>query len=176
MTEELRFPIGRFTMPGPELTPEQRLDCIQRIAGTPAALRAAVRGLNPGQLATPYRPGGWTVAQVVHHVADSHLNGYCRIKLALTETEPTIKPYLQDGWADLPDAREAPIESSLAMIEGLHQRWAQLLRSLKPEEFRKKFLHPETGPQSVDRVLALYSWHGPHHTAHITGLRARNGW
>lgn len=176
MTEDLRFPIGRFTMPGPELTPEQRLECIQRIAGTPAALRAAVLGLNPGQLATPYRPGGWTVAQVVHHVADSHLNAICRMKLALTENEPTIKPYLQNGWAELPDAREAPVEPSLAMIEGLHQRWVQLLRSLKPEDFRKKFLHPETGPQSLDRVVALYSWHGAHHTAHITSLRARNGW
>ncbi len=176
MTEDLRYPIGKFTMPGPELTPEQRQECIQRIAAAPAALRAAVRGLTPAQLATPYRPGGWTVAQVVHHVADSHINAFCRVKLALTEKEPAIKPYLQDRWAELPDAREAPIETSLALIEGLHQRWVQLLRSLKPEDFRTRFLHPETGPQSIDRVVALYSWHGAHHTAHITSLRARNGW
>lgn len=176
MTEDLRFPIGRFAMPAAELTNEQRLDCIQRIAGTPEGLRAAARGLTPVQLATPYRPGGWTVAQVVHHIADSHLNAFCRLKLALTENEPTIKPFRQDGWAELPDGRDAAVESSLALIEGLHERWVHLLRSLKPEDFRKRFIHPESGPQTIDRIVALYAWHGVHHIAHITGLRSRNGW
>ncbi len=176
MTEDLRFPIGKFTMPAQELTPEQRRDCIQRIAGLPAALRAAVRGLNPEQLAAPYRPGGWTVCQVVHHLADSHMNAFCRVKLALTEDEPTIKPYQQEAWADLPDGHVGPIESSLALIEGMHERWVLLFRSLTPSDFGRKFMHPENGPQTIDRIVALYSWHGEHHTAHITRLRARNGW
>lgn len=176
MTEDLRFPIGRFAMPAPMLTPAQRLDCIQRIAAAPTELRAAVRGLSPEQLATPYRPGGWTVRQVVHHIADSHINAFCRLKLTLTEDCPTIKPYRQEGWADLPDGSEAAIEASMALVEGMHERWVVLLRSLKPEDFQKKFNHPESGLQTIDRIVALYSWHGAHHIAHITSLRARHGW
>ncbi len=176
MTEDLRFPIGRFTMPAPELSPEQRRQCIQHIAAAPGALRAAVRDLNPDQLAAPYRPGGWTVGQVVHHVADSHINAVCRFKLALTEDEPVIKPYRQEGWAELADGRDTPLEPSLLLIEGLHERWVRLLRSLTPEDFQRKFIHPESGPQTLDRIVALYSWHGMHHTAHITSLRTRNGW
>lgn len=176
MVEDLRFPIGRFVMPAPELTAAQRLEYIQRIAGAPAALRAAVRGLSPEQLAAPYRPDGWTVCQVVHHVADSHLNAFLRLKLALTEDGPTVKPFMQAAWAELADGRSTAIEPSLALIEGLHERWVLLLRSMKPEDFVRKFVHPESGIQTVDRIVALYSWHGAHHIAHITGLRQRNGW
>jgi uncharacterized damage-inducible protein DinB len=176
MIEDLRFPIGSFTMPAPELTAEQRLDGIQRLAGAPAKLRAAVRGLSREQLDTPYRPGGWTVCQVVHHVADSHMNAFIRTKLSLTEDNPTIKPYRQAAWAELPDGRATGIESSLTMIEGLHERWVILLRSLAPADYARTFIHPESGRQTIDRILALYSWHGAHHTGHITALQSRNGW
>jgi len=176
MVDDLRFPIGPFTMPSPELTPAQRLQCIQQIAGAPAGLRSAVRGLSPEQLAAPYRPGGWTVSQVIHHVADSHMNAFIRTKLALTENIPTIKPYDQALWAMLPDGQSGAIESSLALIEALHERWVLTLRSLTPGDFSKKFVHPESGTQTLDRLLALYAWHGAHHAAHITGLRARKGW
>ena len=176
MAEDLRFPIGPFAMPASELTAEQRLHSIQRLAEAPAGFRAAVRGLTPERLNTPYRPGGWSVCQVVHHVADSHMNAFIRTKLALTEDNPTIKPYRQVAWAELPDGRAASLESSLAMIEGLHERWVLLLRSLAPVDYTRTFNHPESGKQTIDRVLALYSWHGAHHTAHITALRSRNGW
>jgi uncharacterized damage-inducible protein DinB len=174
--EDLRYPIGPFVMQGLELTEEERLRAIHRLAGTPAGIRAAVRGLNPEQLSAPYRPEGWTVQQVVHHVADSHMNAFIRTKLALTEVNPTIKPYEQSAWAELPDGRGASLETSLSLIEGLHERWVFLLRSLVPADFSKTFLHPESGKQTIDRVLALYSWHGAHHTAHITALRRRMGW
>ncbi|HUO25721.1 MAG TPA: putative metal-dependent hydrolase [Candidatus Aquilonibacter sp.] len=172
---DLRYPIGKFTYDGPP-TPEQRQELLANIEETPARLRAAVKGLNEAQLETPYRPGGWTVRQVVHHVPDSHLNAYIRFKLALTEQEPTIKPYAEDRWAELADAKSTPIEISLNMLELLHDRWARLLRSLQPEEWRRTFRHPEMGVVSLEKNLVLYSWHGRHHVAHITSLRERNGW
>ena len=128
------------------------------------------------QLDTPYRPGGWTVRQVVHHLPDSHMNAYVRFRLALTENEPTIKPYEQQLWAELPDAKTADIEMSLKLFEGLHQRWVLLLRSMKPEDFHRKYIHPESGVNVLDNVLQLYAWHGKHHVAHITSLRKRMGW
>src|SRR6476620_9464894 len=153
------------------MTDARRAECIARIAAAPEHLRTAVAGLDDAQLDTPYRPGGWTVRQVVHHVPDSHLNAYTRIKLALTEDEPTIKPYEEARWAELPDARTGPIEISLALLEALHRRWVLLLRELQPADFTRQFRHPEHGrAMSLDEVLALYAWHGRHHVAHITSL------
>ena len=149
---------------------------IQEIADTPANLRASVAGLSAEQLDTPYRPGGWTVRQVVHHVPDSHMNSYVRFRLALTEDEPTIKPYDESRWAELADSRTARIETSLALLESLHERWVLLLRSLSPADFRRQFRHPELGVVSLEKNLALYAWHGRHHVAHITSLRERMGW
>lgn len=174
MEADLRYPIGKAERPD-HLTDEQRRACIAAIAEAPAKLRAAVAGLNQQQLDTPYRPGGWTVRQVVHHLPDSHMNAYVRFKLALTENEPTIKPYHEADWANLPDAK-APIEPSLALLDSLHQRWVTLLGGLGPADWPKKFNHPESGLSSLDRSLAIYSWHGRHHVAHITALRERNGW
>ncbi|HKP86138.1 MAG TPA: bacillithiol transferase BstA [Blastocatellia bacterium] len=175
MTTELSYPIGKYSWDY-DVTDEQRLKFIDDIAGTPARVRAAVEGLSQEQIETPYRPGGWTVRQVVHHLADSHLNNYVRFRLALTEDEPTIKPYHEDRWADLADARTAPVEVSLALLESLHERWVLLLRSLKTEEFARTFHHPDLGAVSLDKNLGLYSWHGRHHVAHITSLRERQGW
>lgn len=172
---DLRYPIGKFKMEG-SLTSTQRENFMGEIAEAPASLRAAVAGLTPQQIDTPYRPGGWTVRQVVHHLPDSHANAYIRFKLALTEDEPTIKPYDQERWAQLDDARTAPIEISLALLESLHQRWTLLLRSLKPTDLARTFRHPEMGVLNLDNYLALYSWHGRHHVAHITSLRERMGW
>jgi uncharacterized damage-inducible protein DinB len=172
---DLRYPIGPFKFEG-SVTEDQRQRFIDQIEGTPAKLRAAVEGLSPEQLDTPYRPGGWTVRQVVHHLPDSHLNSYTRFKLALTEDDPTIKPYYQDRWAQLDDARNAPIEISLALLESLHQRWVLLLRSLAPEDFARTFRHPELGVVSLDKNVSLYAWHGRHHVAHITSLRERMEW
>jgi uncharacterized damage-inducible protein DinB len=149
---------------------------IEQIAETPAKVRAAVEGFTEQQLDTPYREGGWTVRQVVHHLADSHMNAYVRFKLALTEDEPTIKTYEQDRWADTVDSRTAPAEISLLLLDGLHDRWAMLLRSLSAADFARKFTHPEHGKMTLERLLGLYAWHGRHHTAHITGLRDRKGW
>jgi hypothetical protein len=174
--DDPRYPIGPFVYEGP-LTPEQRLDCIGRIVAAPANLRKAVAGLTDTQLDTPYRDGGWTVRQVVHHVPDSHLNAYTRFRLTLTEPTPTIKPYFEHHWAELPDARSAPVEISLSLLEALHRRWALLLRSLGPAEWELRFVHPEHGREwSLDEALAMYSWHGEHHTAHVTRLRDRMGW
>src|SRR6185503_4410092 len=176
MDESLSYPVGRYQRPG-VLTADQRRAAIDSIANTPAAFRAAVRGLNETQLDTPYRPDGWTVRQVVHHVPDSHLNAYTRIKLALTEDEPVIKPYEEARWAELADARTGPIEPSLALLEFLHQRWLLLLHSLRPPDFARRYQHPELGRMfGLDEVLALYAWHGRHHVAHITSLRQRKGW
>jgi hypothetical protein len=172
---DLSYPIGRFNYAG-ESTAEQRLAFIDRIENTPALLRAAVAGLTAEQLDTPYRPGGWTVRQVIHHVPDSHINSYCRFHLALTEDTPSVKGYDEAAWAELPDARTAPIEVSLALLESLHRRWVLLLRSMTPTDFARTFLHSELGPVTLDRNLALYAWHGDHHLAHITALRARMGW
>ena len=174
--ERLRYPIGQFAFTGPQ-TAGTRGACIARIEAAPAAIRRAVEGLSEAQLDTSYREGGWTVRQVVHHVPDSHLNAYTRFRLALTEPTPTIRPYQEHRWAELPDARSAPIEPSLALLEALHRRWALLLRSLDPAEWELRYLHPEHGREwTLDEALAMYAWHGEHHTAHITRLRARMGW
>jgi hypothetical protein len=149
---------------------------IRQIEETPARLREAVGGLTLEGLETPYREGGWTIRQVVHHVPDSHLNSYVRFRLALTEDEPTIKPYMEDRWAELPDARTGPIDLSLVLLDSLHRRWVALLRSLTPEQWKRRFRHPELGVVPLERNLALYAWHGRHHVAHITSLRERMGW
>ncbi|PYQ67262.1 MAG: putative metal-dependent hydrolase [Acidobacteria bacterium] len=175
MTTDLRYPIGKAETPR-DLDPEQRRELISRIERTPDRLREAVAGLNPEQLDTPYRPGGWTVRQLVHHVPDSHLNAYTRCKLALTEDEPTIKTYDEGRWAELPDSRSVPVEVSLALLENLHRRWVALLRALPEADFRKTLRHPDLGPMTLDQVLGLYAWHGDHHVAHVTSLRQRMGW
>jgi len=172
---DARYPVGKYEEPA-KVTPELRARAIQEIAATPEKLRAAVKGLNDAHLDTPYREGGWTVRQVVHHVADSHMNSYVRFRLALTETEPTIKPYEESAWARLEDAAHAPIEVSLRLLEPLHERWARLLRSMKTEDFARRFRHPEQGARTIDWMLFLYEWHGKHHTAHITELRKQKGW
>lgn len=172
---DLRYPIGKFTYEG-HLTEDQKRSFLDDIGRTPANLRAAVKGLTPAQLDTPYRPGGWTVRQVVHHVPDSHLNSYVRFKLALTEDEPTIKPYAEDRWAELADTRATPLEVSLTLLDSLHDRWIRLLRSLTPEQWKRTFRHPDLGAMTLEKTLALYAWHGRHHVAHVTGLRKREGW
>ena len=149
---------------------------ISEIERAPAALRAAVAGLSDAQLDTPYRDGGWTVRQVTHHVPDSHMNAYMRWKLALTEDEPTIKPYAEDRWAQLADTQSTPIEVSLVMLESLHDRWVRLLRSLGPSDWKRQFRHPEMGVVSLEKNLAMYAWHSKHHVAHVTELRKRMGW
>jgi len=172
---DLRYPIGKFTYEGP-LTEDRKSAFLDDIAKTPAKLRVAVKGLSQNQLDTPYRPGGWTVRQVVHHVPDSHLNSYTRFKLALTEDEPTIKPYAEDRWAELADTKATPLEVSLTLLDSLHDRWMRLLRSMTPEQWKRTFRHPELGPMTLEKTLALYAWHGRHHVAHITALREREGW
>jgi DinB superfamily len=172
---DLRYPIGKFHFDGP-LTEEQKKKALDDIAITPAKLRSAVNGLSEAQIDTPYRPDGWTVREVTHHVPDSHVNAYVRFKLALTEDDPTIKPYAEDRWARLADTKTTPIEVSLTLLDSLHDRWVRLLRSLTPEEWKRSFRHPEMGPMPLEKSLALYAWHGLHHVAHITGLRERNGW
>jgi hypothetical protein len=172
---DLRFPIGKFKWEG-QTTEEQRRQLISEIAATPARLRDAVKDLSEQQLDTPYRPAGWTVRQVVHHVPDSHMNAYVRFKLALTEENPTIKPYSEARWAELVDGRRAPIETSLLLLESLHHRWVLLLRSLTAGDWSRTFQHPELGPMTIEKNLALYAWHGKHHVAHISSLRERMGW
>jgi hypothetical protein len=173
--DDLRFPIGKFHYEGPP-SEERRQKLIGEIAHTPAALRAAVEGLSEAQLETPYREGGWTVRQVVHHVPDSHMNAYVRFKLALTEDEPTIKPYAEDRWAELADTDSTSIETSLVLLESLHERWVRLLRSLEAADWKRQFRHPELGAVSLEKNLELYGWHGRHHVAHVTELRKRMGW
>jgi uncharacterized damage-inducible protein DinB len=170
-----RYPVGRFEPPA-EVTEADREMFIRQIEEAPARLREAVAGLTLEELNTPYREGGWTVRQVVHHVPDSHMNSYVRFRLALTENEPTIKPYMENLWAELPDARNAPIDLSLGLLESLHKRWVTLLRSITPEQWKRQFRHPELGVVSLEKNLALYAWHGRHHVAHITSLRERMGW
>jgi uncharacterized damage-inducible protein DinB len=172
---DLRYPIGKFKYDG-HLTEDQKRTFLDEIAQTPVKLRAAVKGLSDAQLDTPYRPDGWTVRQVVHHVPDSHINSYVRFKLALTEDEPTIKPYAEDRWAELADTKTTPVDVSLMLLESLHDCWVRLLRSLTPGEWKRTFRHPEMGAMTLEKTLALYAWHGRHHVAHITGLRERNGW
>ena len=158
-----------------QATPELRQAAIEEIASTPAKMRAAVAGLNDAQLDTPYREGGWTVRQVVHHVPDSHLNAFVRLKLALTEEKPTIKAYNEAAWAELADAK-LPIEVSQALLDSVHARWDALWRSMKPEHFSRVLVHPDLGERTVDWLVFVYAWHGKHHVAHITALRERSGW
>ncbi len=172
---DLRYPVGKFKWEG-GLDEDARCRAIEDITATPARLCAAVQGLTPEQLDTPYREGGWTVRQVVHHLADSHMNAYTRFKLALTEDAPTIKPYDENRWSALEDARTAPLEISLELLEALHRRWVLMLRAMRPEDFARTFRHPELGIVSLEKNLGLYSWHGKHHVAHITSLRERMGW
>jgi uncharacterized damage-inducible protein DinB len=170
-----RFPIGKFHYDGPP-NEEQRRNLISDIEKAPGALRSAVQGLSPQQIETPYREGGWTVRQVVHHVPDSHMNAYIRFKLALTEDEPTIKPYAEDRWAQLSDSQSTPIEVSLVLLDSLHDRFVQMLQGIKLEEWKRTFRHPDLGLMPLEKNLALYAWHGKHHVAHITELRKRSGW
>jgi hypothetical protein len=173
--EDLRYPIGRFQWEG-DATVERIAEWVGEIEAAPVQLRAAVEGLSSEQLETPYRPGGWTVRQVVHHLPDSHLNSYVRFRLALTEPEPMIRPYDEARWAELGDARTAPVELSLALLESLHQRWVLLLHSLQPEDWKRTFRHPELGLITLERNAALYAWHGRHHVSQIAALRRRMGW
>lgn len=175
MSEAFRYPIGRFEAP-PSVSFEDRRTWIQQIAELPSLLRRAVEGLDPEQLDTPYRNGGWTVRQVVHHLPDSHMNAYVRFRWALTEEAPLIKPYLETKWADLPDARSAPIDLSLALLDALHERWVYLMRAMSEEDWARRYEHPEGGTMPLTRVLAMYAWHGRHHVAHITRLRERKAW
>ena len=170
-----RYPIGRFSFPQ-AVTAGERTAWIAEIAQAPAKLRAAAAGLTADQLDTPYRDGGWTVRQVVHHVPESHMNAYIRFKLALTEDEPVIKPYDEAAWAQLPDVAATPIETSLDMLEALHDRWVRLLRAIEEPDWRRAFRHPEIGLIKLESNLALYAWHGRHHAAHILALRASRGW
>ena len=170
-----RYPIGRYERRD-VLTPEERAAMIEQIAAAPQKMREAVAGLTPQQLETPYREGGWTLRQVVHHVPDSHMNSYVRFKLALTEQTPTIRPYDEARWAELADSRDTPPATSMALLESLHDRWVRLLRSMSADDFQRTLNHPENGLMTLDAMLALYAWHGRHHVAHITSTRARNGW
>jgi len=172
---DLRYPIGEHRSQS-SLTTAERSEALGYIAQMPRHLREAVSGLTPQQMEARYRPGGWTVRQVVHHLADSHMNAYVRSKLAITENEPTIKPYDEKAWADLADNRDVPVEVSLSLVEALHKRWDGFLRSLEPADFARRLQHPERGPMTLDDLVALYAWHGRHHVAHITSLRLREGW
>ena len=173
--QDLRYPVGQFDMQA-AITEEHRRAFIDEIIETPVRLRSAIEGLSSEQLETPYRPDGWTVRQVVHHLPDSHLNSYIRFKLALTEDAPLIRTYDEARWAQLEDARTAPVEVSLYLLEALHRRWALLLGSLTDADFARSFRHPEWGVVSLDKAVGLYAWHGRHHVAHIVSLRERMGW
>ena len=173
--EDLRYPVGRFQRPQ-SLEPKQRRAAIDTIAEAPTKLRAAVSGLTDAQLDTPYRPEGWTVRQVVHHVPDSHLNAYTRFKLALTEDTPTIKPYNEAAWATLEDSKTTPVATSLALLDAVHDRWVRILRAMSPSDYSRTLNHPENGIMNLDQMLALYEWHSRHHVAHVTNLRQRSGW
>jgi hypothetical protein len=175
MNGDLQFPVGKPELKQ-QLTTEERMQLIENVAQMPKRLSASVAGLSAGQLDTPYRPGGWTVRQVVHHLADSHMNSFVRFKLALTEDKPTIKTYEEALWAETADAKTPPIELSIGLLESLHTRWVLLMRSLTPEEWSRKVTHPERGVVTLDENLCLYSWHSRHHVAHITALREREGW
>ena len=173
---DARYPIGQFDRRD-TLTATERKTMIDQIAVAPERLRAAVASLDATQLDTTYRDGGWTLRQVAHHIPDSHLNGYTRLKLALTEENPTVRAYDESQWAKLSDVRDTPVETSLALLESLHDRWVRLLRSLTEKDFKRTFRHPEhNGTMTIDSLLGLYSWHGRHHVAHITSTRERMGW
>jgi len=172
---DLRYPIGPFKFEG-EPSESQLKQFISEIEQTPARLRAALAGLTEPQLETPYRPSGWTVRQVAHHLPESHMNAYVRMKMALTEDNPTIKPYDEARWAETPDVRNTPVAVSLTLLESLHQRWVVLLKALGPTDFARTFVHPESGSWTIGRYVAPYAWHGKHHVGHITSLRERMGW
>ena len=174
--EELRFPVGRLDMEAP-VSEQDHKRLIDEIAATPGNLRKAVGGLNAEQMATPYREGGWTVSQLVHHVAESHMQAYSRCKFALTEEKPIIKPYDEAKWAETPEISSTPPEVSLKLLEALQERWVNLLRGLSAEQMQQAYFHPEHGRLiTIERMLAMYAWHGRHHVAHVTRLRERNGW
>ena len=172
---DLRYPIGKFERVS-SLTAPQRAACIDQVAAAPAQFRRAVTGLTPAQLDTPYREGGWTVRQVAHHVPDSHMNAYLRFKFGLTEDSPAIKTYEEKDWAKTPEVAATPVDVSLSLLDALHARWVTLLRAMTPQQFARTIKHPDMGPTSLDTMLALYAWHGRHHTAHVTSLRERQGW
>jgi uncharacterized damage-inducible protein DinB len=173
--QDPRFPVGKFHAPE-TIALQDRAGWIEDVAAAPARLRAALAGLSPEQLDTPYREGGWTLRQVAHHVPDSHMNAYIRFKLALTEADPTIKPYKEAVWAELNDTVDTPVETSLVLLEKLHERWVILLRGMSEEAWKRNFVHPEMGQVPLERSLAIYAWHGKHHVAHVTELRKRRGW
>ncbi len=166
LTADPRYPLGKFAFPD-HVTAETRTQWLSEVEETPAKLRQAVDGMSDRQLETPYREGGWTVRQVVHHLVDSHMNSYIRFRLALTEHEPTIKPYHEELWAELPDAKTAPVELSLSMLDALHARWMVLLRALTDQDLSRSFRHPERGLMTLEKNLALYAWHGRHHVGHV---------
>jgi uncharacterized damage-inducible protein DinB len=172
---DLRYPVGKWEKKGP-LTHDEREKFIESVAAAPGWYRSAVAGLSEEQLNTPYRPGGWTVRQTVHHVADSHMNAFIRMRLGVTEVEPTVKPYDEKMWAELIDTRTAPVEISLDIIDGVHKRWVMMMRGMREIDFMRSIQHPENGKMSLDDVLSMYEWHGRHHSGHITALRKRAGW
>lgn len=172
--EDLRYPIGRLRMPD-RFDATGRAERIELVECTPEALARAVATLTDAQLDTPYREGGWTVRQLAHHVADSHMNAYVRFKLALTEANPTIKPYDEAAWAALADSA-LPVQPSLELLRTLHRRWVVLLRAMSDADFQRTLVHPEQGERTLDQMLAVYAWHGPHHVAHVTRLAERMGW
>ena len=173
-TVDLRYPIGRFTKG--DVAPERIPELIEQLAALPARIRAALEGLGEAELDTPYREGGWTVRQVAHHLPDSHMNAFIRMKLGLTEDNPRIKTYEEARWAELADVRVTPVEVSLALLDALHRRWTDLLRALGPSEWARTVDHPDWGSSRLDQLLELYAWHCNHHLAHITGIRERSGW
>lgn len=174
--DSLRYPIGKFSFPD-TISPEQRQQYIAEIEQLPQAMRKAVEYLSNAQLDTPYRQGGWTIRQVVHHIPDSHINSYVRFKWVLTEDRPAIKPYFEDRWAELPDSKHTPVTVSLQLLKALHQRWVVLLKSLQDEDWAKAFIHPDNNKViRLDTALAMYAWHGKHHLAHIQNLKEKMGW
>lgn len=175
MTSDLRYPIGAAKR-AESFTPQERREALEGLRQLPETLRSVVADFSDGQLDTPYRPGGWTVRQLVHHVADSHMNAYNRVRLALTEDSPRIFAYQENRWAELEDARTAPVSISLDLLQALHARWVRLFSSLEEADWKRSYLHPENGPQSVEQALIIYEWHGRHHTAHVTRLSTRMGW
>lgn len=174
--EALRYPIGRFVAPPAPPTPTEREALVARLAALPAALHEVLRGCTEAQLDTPYREGGWTVRQVAHHLADSHLNAYVRLKLGLTEDAPTIRPYDEGRWAALPEVGRTPVATTLALLEALHARFAETFRAMADADFARTIVHPADGVRRLDTLLALYAWHGDHHVAQVVRLRERRGW
>ena len=173
--ESLKYPIGRYQAPA-TIDEAQRKEWMKQISLLPSELSAAVSGLNDEQLDTPYREGGWTVRQVVHHVADSHMNSYIRFRWAMTEDKPVIKAYEEGLWAELPDARTLPVGVSLELLDGMHRRWTALLESMSEGDYARCLIHPASGEHTLGKMLGLYAWHGQHHTAHVLRLRERMGW